>query len=78
MLLFCYVSVVVFTWICQSSFRRAAILCQGILRHDTLQCILNILKRPQAPAQTFSLSHYNPNRKTLMSVLLPKDSLGAC
>lgn len=47
----------------------AAILCQGVLRHDTLQCILNILERPQALAHTFSLSHDNPNRKTLMSVL---------
>lgn len=47
----------------------AAILCQGVLRHDTLQCILNILKRPQALAHTFSFSHYNPNRRTLMSVL---------
>jgi len=47
----------------------AAILCQGVLRHDTLQCILNILKRPQALARTFSLSHYNPNRRTLTSVL---------
>lgn len=47
----------------------AAIVCQGVLRHDTLQCILNILKRPQALAHTFSLSHYNPNRRSLMSVL---------
>jgi len=46
-----------------------AALCQGVRRQDTLQCILNILKRPKALAQTFSLSHYNPNRGTLMSVL---------
>lgn len=48
----------------------AAILCQGVLRYDTLQCILNILNRSQALAHMFSLSHYNPNRRTLISVLL--------
>lgn len=46
-----------------------ATLCQGVLRQDTLQCILNILRRPKALAQTFSLSHYNPNRGTLMTAL---------
>lgn len=47
----------------------AAILCQGVLRHDILQRILNILKRPQALARMFSLSHYNQNRRTFMSIL---------
>lgn len=47
----------------------SAILCQGVLRHDTLQCILNILKNPQALTHMLSLSHYNPNKRTLMSVL---------
>lgn len=47
----------------------SAVLCKGVLRHDTLQCILNILKSPQALAHTLPLSHYNPNKRTLMSVL---------
>lgn len=47
----------------------SAVLCQGVLRRDTLQCILNTLKSPQALAHTLPLSHYNPNKRTLMSVL---------
>lgn len=47
----------------------SAVLCQGVVRHDTLQCILNILKNPQALARTLPLSQNNPNKRTLMSVL---------